>query len=178
MSPRISLTLLAGAIATVAAAARSTPAARGRQQVPVPLGDPIFGQALHYTAMYDEKPFTEAVLIYLRNGAYKIISPGEDHYGSYLTSQDLTVGPETVTFMSWPAADWAENVAWHTLEFASDSTAFAQTLHLPSDPVPKHQAGYAAPLPLAKLDAAEPWAVQRARFTTTFDTLKAHATTA
>ena len=51
------------------------------ESISIPLGQPVFVHALRYTALFDQKPFAEALLIYTDNGSYKIMSPGEDHYG-------------------------------------------------------------------------------------------------
>jgi len=110
----------------------------------VPLGAPVYVQALRYTAMYGAKPFPEALLVYLDNGAYKILSPGEEHFGSYVSATDPAAAPRHVAFVSWPSEDWGRNVASHTLTFDPDTGAFVQSLVLPGDPVPRAQHGYAA----------------------------------
>ena len=116
----------------------------GASSISVPLGAPVFAQAFRYTAMYGPKPFPEALLIYLDNGAYKILSPGEEHYGSYVSATPLGDGmpPRHVSFLSWPSDDWDRNVASHTLTFNVDTGAYIQTIVLPGDPVPHAQAGY------------------------------------
>lgn len=73
--------------------------------------------------------------------------------------------------MSWPATDWADNVAWHALEFTSGGEAFSQTLRLPGDPEPKPQSGYAVALPVEQIDLDAPWTAQRERFGDVFDAL-------
>ncbi len=37
-----------------------------------------------------KKPFPDATLYYYDNGVYKIISPGEEHYGVYVVRGHLT----------------------------------------------------------------------------------------
>lgn len=136
--------------------------------VTIPLADAIYAQALRYTRMFDGKPFAEAILIYLRNGAYRIVSPGEDHYGSYLAISDVASGPGSVTFISWPASDWDDNVAWHSLLFGRDDRRFTQELHLPGDPDRKHQEGFAAAVDLRELGCDAPWHELRDRYDSTF----------
>ncbi|CCE76025.1 cupin domain-containing protein [Clavibacter nebraskensis] len=121
------------------AAPTATPAAA----LPVPLGAPVLVHALRYTAMFGEKPFDEALLVYLDNGSYKILSPGEEHYGSYVSTAGTGVAPRHVAFLSWPSDDWHRNVASHTLTFAEDTGAFIQSLVLPGDAVPRAQHGFA-----------------------------------
>ncbi len=52
--------------------------------VEVRFGKPTFMQKLFYEKMYEKKPFEDATLYYYDNGVYKIISPGEEHYGVYV----------------------------------------------------------------------------------------------
>ncbi|MDY0891484.1 hypothetical protein SOM11_13835 [Frigoribacterium sp. CFBP9039] len=145
-----------------------------RRALEVPLGAPVFVQALRYTAMYGAKPFPEALLIYLDNGAYKILSPGEEHYGSYVSATDPAAPPRHVAFVSWPSEDWGRNVASHTLTFDQDTGAFVQSLVLPGDAVPRAQHGYAhsVDIPLTGLMEAT-WHELRAACAPVFDRLQA-----
>jgi quercetin dioxygenase-like cupin family protein len=126
-----------------APASVATPSATPAAALPVPLGRPVLVHALRYTAMYGPKPFDEALLVYLDNGAYKILSPGEEHHGSYVSAAATGVAPRHVAFLSWPSDDWDRNVASHTLTFSDDTGAFIQSLVLPGDAVPRAQHGYA-----------------------------------
>ena len=144
--------------------------------IAVPLGKPIFAQAFRYTAMYGPKPFPEALLIYLDNGSYKILSPGEEHYGSYVSATALGAGapPRHVSFLSWPSDDWDRNVASHTLTFNVDTGAYIQTLVLPGDPVPHAQAGYALPIDdPARIDMNASWEQVRVTYAELFERLLA-----
>lgn len=156
----------------------STPPPGGADatHVPVPLGTPVHAQALYYTELFDEKPFAEAVLIYLDNGSYKIVSPGEDHFGSYVSSTSLDEPPREVSFLSWPSSDWGGDVASHTLVFNPDSGAFSQALRLPGQPVPRVQYGYSASLPDPRaIDMTAGWDVLRARYADVFSALAERA---
>jgi quercetin dioxygenase-like cupin family protein len=121
----------------------ATPTATPAAALHVPLGTPVLVHALRYTAMFGEKPFDEALLVYLDNGSYKILSPGEEHYGSYVSAAETGVVPRHVAFLSWPSDDWHRNVASHTLTFSDDTGAFIQSLVLPGDAVPRAQHGFA-----------------------------------
>ncbi|SMG17904.1 hypothetical protein SAMN06296010_0828 [Agreia pratensis] len=146
----------------------------GAASVAVPLGKPVFAQAFRYTAMYGPKPFPEALLIYLDNGSYKILSPGEEHYGSYVSATQLgtDLPPRHVSFLSWPSDDWDRNVASHTLTFNVDTGAYIQTLVLPGDPVPHAQAGYALPIDdPTQLDMTASWEQARVTYAAVFEQL-------
>ncbi|OZE30512.1 hypothetical protein CH256_14260 [Rhodococcus sp. 05-2254-6] len=147
------------------------------ESVSIPLGQPVFVHALRYTALFDRKPFSEALLIYTDNGAYKIVSPGEDHYGSYVSYTDVAEGPQHVIFLSWPSEDWDRNVASHTLTFNPDSAAFTQVLVLPGNPVPRSQYGYALPIPDPhSVDMTASWDRVRETYAETFTQLELLAT--
>ena len=148
----------------------------GPSSIAVPLGNPIFAQAFRYTAMYGPKPFPEALLIYLDNGSYKILSPGEEHYGSYVSATALGAGapPRHVSFLSWPSDDWDRNVASHTLTFNVDTGAYIQTLVLPGDPVPHAQAGYALSVDdPTRIDMSASWEQVRVTYAELFERLEA-----
>ncbi len=145
--------------------------------ISIPLGRPVFVQALRYTALFDQKPFAEALLIYTDNGAYKIMSPGEDHYGSYVSYTDPAENPRHVIFLSWPSEDWGRNVASHTLTFNPDSAAFTQVLVLPGSPVPRSQYGYALPIAGPEsVDMTASWDQVRDTYAETFEELATLAT--
>ncbi|CAD5990335.1 cupin domain-containing protein [Agreia sp. COWG] len=161
----------AGNDLALAPAAGSTP---GTVTVAVPLGRPLFVHALRYTAMYGPKPFPEALLVYLDNGSYKILSPGEEHYGSYVSATALSAEaqPRHVSFLSWPSEDWDRNVASHTLTFNVDTGAYIQTLVLPGDPVPHAQAGYALPIEHPEqIDMSADWDRVRVTYADVFERL-------
>ncbi|MDZ7930829.1 MAG: hypothetical protein U5N21_12580 [Rhodococcus sp. (in: high G+C Gram-positive bacteria)] len=143
------------------------------ESISIPLGQPVYVQALRYTALFDQKPFAEALLIYTDNGAYKIMSPGEDHYGSYVSYTDVADGPQHVIFLSWPSEDWGRNVASHTLTFNPDSAAFTQVLVLPGNPVPRSQYGYALPTPDPRsVDMTASWGQVRDTYADIFGQLE------
>ena len=76
--------------------------------------------------MYSEKPFEEAVLYYYDNGLYKIISPGENHYGVYVVEGAFTDDQYRISYISLPSPDWGGNVARHDLVFNKSSLTFEQ----------------------------------------------------
>ena len=92
----------------------------------VEVGQPTYIHRLHYKKMYSEKPFEEAVLYYYNNGVYKIISPGENHYGVYVVEGDFTDDQYRISYISLPSPDWGGNVARHDLVFKKSSQTFDQ----------------------------------------------------
>lgn len=92
----------------------------------VEVGLPTYIHRLHYKKMYSEKPFEEAVLYYYNNGVYKIISPGENHYGVYVVEGDFTDDQYRISYISLPSPDWGGNVARHDLVFKKSSQSFDQ----------------------------------------------------
>lgn len=92
----------------------------------VEVGQPTYIHRLHYKKMYSEKPFEEAVLYYYNNGVYKIISPGENHYGVYVVEGDITDDQYRISYISLPSPDWGGNVARHDLVFKKSSQTFDQ----------------------------------------------------
>lgn len=92
----------------------------------VEVGQPTYIHRLHYKKMYSEKPFEEAVLYYYNNGVYKIISPGENHYGVYVVEGDFTDDQYRISYISLPSPDWGGNVARHDLVFKKSSQSFDQ----------------------------------------------------
>ncbi|PPI56477.1 hypothetical protein [Rathayibacter toxicus] len=159
---------------------QGTPAAPSRAQqskvITVPLGRVAYAQALRYTAMFGPKPFPEALLIYFDNGSYKILSLGEEHYGSYVSASDVTAAPHHVAFLSWPSDDWDRNVASHTLTFEAQTQAFIQALVLPAHPIPRAQHGYFAPIEKPELiDLTASWEQLRETYAAVFERLREHA---
>jgi len=144
--------------------------------VSVPLAAPVHAQALRYTRLFDGKPFAEAVLVYRANGSYTILSPGEDHHGSYVATTDVRSGPVEVDFISWPSADWDDDVARHTLRFDRQDGSFRQELRLPGTSEPLHQAGIFRAVDVADLVGAHGWAAVRERYAPTFAELDEAAT--
>jgi hypothetical protein len=96
------------------------------QMIVTPFGQPTYIHRLRYQKMYSEKPFEEAVLFYYDNGVYKIISPGEEHYGVYINEGEFTDDRYSISYMSLPSADWGGNVARHDLTFEHKSLTFKQ----------------------------------------------------
>lgn len=144
--------------------------------IKIPLGKPVYAQALRYTEMFDEKPFAEALLIYLDNGSYKIISPGEDHYGSYVSDASQGADPREVQFLSWPSSDWSNNVAAHTLVFNPQTGAFSQHLRRPGTTIPLLQYGYSAAIHNpGGIDITENWKVVREKYAEIFNALAVKA---
>ena len=92
----------------------------------VEVGKPTYIHRLHYKKMYSEKPFEEAVLYYYDNGLYKIISPGENHYGVYVVEGQFTDDQYRISYISLPSPDWGGNVARHDLVFKKGTQTFEQ----------------------------------------------------
>jgi len=144
--------------------------------VTVTLGQPIYAQALFYTAMFSGKPFAEALLVYRQGGTYTILSPGEDHHGCWVSATAPLDPPRRVSFMSLPSADWDDDIAAHTLTFAPDTGAFTQELRLPGESVPRAQHGFAVAVPSPEtIDPAAGWAALREQHRQTFEQLRALA---
>lgn len=90
--------------------------------VSVPLGATARVLELSYTTLNPDKPFVEATLTFHDNGSYRIVSAGEDHFGSWVSLDE-----RRVVFLSWPSPDWDDDVAMHTLAFGDDGR-FTQEL--------------------------------------------------
>jgi hypothetical protein len=134
--PLAALSLLATLFATTGfAAAAQTPS------VDVPFGRPTFKQKLFYEKMYDKKPFPDATLYYYGNGVYKIVSPGEEHYGVYVVHGHLTDDEYAVDYISLPSTDWGGKTAHHILAFKRKSGTFTQQATWEDDPSIPHQYG-------------------------------------
>ncbi|MCC2626288.1 MAG: hypothetical protein K0R14_2161 [Burkholderiales bacterium] len=89
-------------------------------------GKPTYIQSMYYQKMYDKKPFREAVIFYYDNGVYKIISPGEEHYGVYVITGAFTDLRFTVRYISLPSADWGNKTAFHELNYNNKTHHFGQ----------------------------------------------------
>lgn len=137
--PTLLLISACGSLLTRANDSTATP--QPGASVKVPLGEVSKVFVLNYSVMNPEKPFTDAVLILFENGSYRIASPGEDHYGSYVVAKTDPV--LDISFISWPSKDWAingaSNVAMHALTFNGDET-FTQILTEPDGAI-SEQAG-------------------------------------
>lgn len=107
----------------------------------VDFGKPTFIHRLTYQKMYSEKPFAEAVLYYYDNGLYKIISPGEEHYGVYVVEGDFGAPQYSISYISLPHPDWDGNVARHDLTFNQVTGAFEQQALTPADQAIPRQHG-------------------------------------
>jgi hypothetical protein len=101
--------------------------------IEVEFGKPTYVHRLTYNTLYKDKPFKEATLYYYDNGLYKIISPGEEHYGVYVVKGAFSDKRYAISYISLPSADWYGNVALHELAFDMDTGQFGQQAHLPSD---------------------------------------------
>ncbi|WP_342651283.1 hypothetical protein [Pseudomonas sp. REB1044] len=94
--------------------------------ISVTVGKPTFVHQLRYEVMYSEKPFELATIYYYDNGLYKIVSPGENHYGVYLVMGKMTDPSYAISYLSLPSDDWGGNVARHDLKFDSQRQVFEQ----------------------------------------------------
>ncbi|WP_353232422.1 hypothetical protein [Pseudomonas helleri] len=57
---------------------------------------------------------------------YKIISPGENHYGAYVVEGAFTDEEYKISYISLPSTDWGGNVARHDLVFKKKGLTFEQ----------------------------------------------------
>jgi hypothetical protein len=94
--------------------------------IDVSFGKPTFEQRLLYKKMYDKKPFPDATIYYYDNGVYKIISPGEEHYGVYVVEGSMTEPRFSVHYISLPSSDWGGTTAHHYLAFDREAGTFTQ----------------------------------------------------
>ncbi|WP_338521997.1 hypothetical protein NUH87_17360 [Pseudomonas batumici] len=99
----------------------------------VEFGKPSYIHHLTYEVLYKDKPFKEATLYYYDNGLYKIVSPGEEHYGVYVVKGQFSDSQYAISYISLPSSDWYGNVALHDLAFDKNTGVFQQQAHLPSD---------------------------------------------
>lgn len=88
-----------------------------RNALEVATGTPTWKHTLRYRKLYEEKPFSDAVIYYYSNGIYKIISQGEDHYGVYVLQGKFSDQTYTIRYISLPSRDWGEKTAYHQLTF-------------------------------------------------------------
>ncbi|AVS66486.1 hypothetical protein C8245_13100 [Paracidovorax avenae] len=102
--------------------------------VAVNFGKPTFTQKLFYEKLYEKKPFEDATLYYYDNGVYKIISPGEEHYGVYVVHGKMTDDEYAVNFISLPSTDWGGKTAMHALKFNRKTGKFTQQATWEDDP--------------------------------------------
>lgn len=106
--------------------------------IEVEFGAPTYTIYLLYQKLYDPKPFEDAALFLYSNGLYKILSPGENHYGVYVIKGEITSARWEMSFLSLPHADWGDNVARHDLNFDQERKTFGQQAYLQTDPdIPK-----------------------------------------
>lgn len=115
-----------GILFSISSVSQAAPDPQAAPSINVSFGKPTFSHQLTYLKMYSEKPFEQAVLYYYDNGLYKIISPGEDHYGVYVVEGDITDEHYSISYMSLPSSDWSGNIARHDLTFHRDSLKFEQ----------------------------------------------------
>lgn len=120
------ITLMGLLFSVTSLAHAQSPLPASQPTIAVEFGKPTYIHRLHYKKMYSEKPFEEAVLYYYDNGLYKIISPGENHYGVYVVEGAFTDAQYNVSYISLPSADWGGNVARHDLTFTKGSLTFKQ----------------------------------------------------
>ncbi|WP_197517143.1 MULTISPECIES: hypothetical protein [Burkholderia] len=102
--------------------------------IAVKFGKPTIEQKLFYEKMYEKKPFPDATLYYYDNGVYKIISPGEEHYGVYVVRGHLTDDEYAVHYISLPSSDWGGKTAHHYLKFNRKTNTFTQQATWEDDP--------------------------------------------
>ena len=139
-------------------------AAPASPSIDVAFGKPTYIHHLNYQKLYEAKPFREATLYYYENGLYKIISPGEEHYGVYVVKGAFTDQRYAISYISLPSDDWYGNVALHDLDFDAATGIFGQQAHIPSDQnIPRQdgtfvleQNAVADPRPLRWPDTAQP----------------------
>ncbi|KPA89829.1 MULTISPECIES: hypothetical protein [Pseudomonas] len=111
--------------------------------ITVEFGKPSHVHHLHYQVLYKDKPFEEAALYYYDNGLYKIVSPGEEHYGVYVVRGSFDDLRYAISYISLPSSDWYGNVAQHDLSFDRETGTFEQQALLPSDQdIPRQHGRY------------------------------------
>jgi hypothetical protein len=130
------LSLLAAVLASTGLAVASR-----QPSIDVPFGRPTFKQKLYYEKMYEKKPFPDATLYYYDNGVYKIVSPGEEHYGVYVVHGHLSDDEYAVDYISLPSPDWGGKTAHHALKFDRKRGTFTQQATWENDPTIPPQYG-------------------------------------
>ncbi|MDF0731977.1 hypothetical protein P0Y43_14780 [Pseudomonas entomophila] len=130
--------ILLGAALGLCAQAQANEASN--PHITVPVGKPTMIHQLRYEVLYSEKPFELATLYYYDNGLYKIVSPGEDHYGVYLIEGGIGDPSYRISYLSLPSDDWGGNVAKHELKFDNQRQVFEQqaTTHADQGIPPQH----------------------------------------
>lgn len=98
----------------------------GDAKIVVSLGRPTIVHQLFYEKMYDPKPFEDAALYYYDNGIYKIISPGEEHYGLYVVNGRIEGDVFEIDYIAFPSKDWGGKTALHHLRFDRKAATFKQ----------------------------------------------------
>lgn len=97
----------------------------------VPVGKPSYTIELYYMKLYDKKPWHGANVYYYNNGVYKVVSPGESHYGVYtLEGGDFKQSQFDIYHISMPSQDWGNKTAYLKLSFDSKDHTFIQTTKL------------------------------------------------
>ncbi|AZE64200.1 MULTISPECIES: hypothetical protein [Pseudomonas] len=99
----------------------------------IEIGDPTHILHLRYQVLYPGKPFETAAVYLYSNGIYLILSPGEHHWGVYVTIGDSDNPTWAMSFISLPSDDWGENLARHDLTFNRISNVFTQQLYIQDD---------------------------------------------
>lgn len=106
--------------------------------IEVEFGAPTYILYLQYEVLYAPKPYEDAVVYLYDNGVYKILSPGENHYGVYVIKGAITSPQWEMSFLSFPHLDWGGNVARHDLNFDQVRRTFGQQAYIQTDPdIPK-----------------------------------------
>ncbi len=126
-----------GAITQIAAAPSIT----------VTFGKPTQIEGLCYTKLYAAKPYKPAVLFLYDNGLYKVLSPGESHYGAFVLVGKRTDSAYQVNYMALPSADWGNATASLQLRYHSASKQFTQETQLMGQGVVPNESGYFVDLP-------------------------------
>jgi hypothetical protein len=100
-------------------------------EINVKVGKPTYELELYYQKMYSKKPWHGANVFYYDNGFYKVISPGESHYGVYtLEGGNFKQNTFTIYHISMPSNDWGSKTAYLKLSFDSKDHTFIQTTKL------------------------------------------------
>ncbi|MBC7489988.1 MAG: hypothetical protein H7240_08550 [Glaciimonas sp.] len=77
------------------------------------------------------------------NSLYKIISPGEEHYGSYVIEGGFSDPKYTVQYIAFPSVDWNNASAYYILEFDNTTSQFIQLAIVPIDgKIPKQNSDF------------------------------------
>lgn len=98
--------------------------------ITISFGKPTYIEALCYTTLYSAKPYKPAIVFLYDNGMYKILSPGESHYGTYLTIGKTTDSSYVMNYMALPSKDWGDATVWLELTYHPKDNTFSQNTHL------------------------------------------------